>query len=792
VWVAAKISITPNATNEVGQPHTFTVTLQKDSGSGFGPAANEHVTVTLTNSNGAAFTAPTGTCTNGGANTNSSGQCTITFTSPTAGKVTAHASATLSIGGLSVTVQTDGTDGNSVDAVKTFVDANIQINPPTATNNLGEPHVFTAHVNVNDGNGSFANAPAGTVISFSKVSGPGTLSASSCTTAGTTGSCTVTLTNTSTAGTTVVRATTTLSVGGRSLTRTTADGKPGDSPDATKIWIKCVPGSFDLTGNTSSTGSNGNVRTFTGTNNVQVKASAFNRSSGGAWTTAYLGSYSSGLGVTNRNENGSDPSHKVDNVDSVDYVLFEFSGPVVINQAVLDAITSDSDMSVWIGTKTDPFNNHQTLSDSFLSSLGFTEENLTSSSASRTADINAGGVEGNILVIAALPSGSNDQFKIKTISTVCPADCVPGTITLTGNTSSTGSNGNIRTFTGTNNVQVKASAFNRSSGGAWTTAYLGSYSSGLGVTNRNENGSDPTHKVDNVDSVDYVLFEFSSSVVVDQALLDAVTTDSDITVWVGNKTDPFNNHQTLSDSFLSSLGFTEENLTSSTGTRTADINAGGIEGNILVIAALASDTSAEDQFKINKLTTACVPDCVPGKVTLTGDTSSTGTKGNIRTFTATNNVQVKASAFNRTTGGTWSTAYLGSYSPGLGVTNQNESGSDPSHKVDNVDSVDYVLFEFSEPVVIDEALLDAITTDSDITVWIGNKSDPFNNHQTLSDSFLSSLAFTEENTTTSSSTRTADINAGGVQGNILVIAAQVSDTTPDDQFKIKELDIRCP
>ena len=54
-WVNARISITPNATNEVGQPHTFTVALEKDlgDGAGFVPAAGETVTVTLTNSNGA-------------------------------------------------------------------------------------------------------------------------------------------------------------------------------------------------------------------------------------------------------------------------------------------------------------------------------------------------------------------------------------------------------------------------------------------------------------------------------------------------------------------------------------------------------------------------------------------------------------------------------------------------------------------------------------------------------------------------------------------------------------------
>ena len=43
-WASAKIVIAPSATNEVGHPHTFTVTLSKDSGTGsFVPAAGEHV-----------------------------------------------------------------------------------------------------------------------------------------------------------------------------------------------------------------------------------------------------------------------------------------------------------------------------------------------------------------------------------------------------------------------------------------------------------------------------------------------------------------------------------------------------------------------------------------------------------------------------------------------------------------------------------------------------------------------------------------------------------------------------
>ena len=95
-WVNARISITPNATNAVGQPHTFLVTLQQDTGNGAGFVAlpNGHVDVSLIDAGGAVHTAPTGTCTAAGANTDANGQCTITFTSNSTGTVTGHASAT--------------------------------------------------------------------------------------------------------------------------------------------------------------------------------------------------------------------------------------------------------------------------------------------------------------------------------------------------------------------------------------------------------------------------------------------------------------------------------------------------------------------------------------------------------------------------------------------------------------------------------------------------------------------------------------------------------------------------
>jgi uncharacterized repeat protein (TIGR01451 family) len=232
----AKITIAPSAVNEVNRPHTFTVTLSKDTGGGYQPAPNEHVDVALTDADGAKHTTAVGSCTNAGANTDANGQCTIGFTSPSAGKVTGHASATLFVGGQSITVSTDGTGDNSPDAVKTFVDANIQLAPPSANNAVGTSHTVTGHVNVNSGS-AFGNAPEGTTISFSIVSGAGSFvgGTNTCTTIGMTGSCAVQITSSAT-GTTVVRATTDVVVAGVTLHRATGDANVGDSADASKNW----------------------------------------------------------------------------------------------------------------------------------------------------------------------------------------------------------------------------------------------------------------------------------------------------------------------------------------------------------------------------------------------------------------------------------------------------------------------------------------------------------------------------------------------------------------------------
>ena len=186
-----------------------------------------------------------------------------------------------------------------------------------------------------------------------------------------------------------------------------------------------------------------------------------------------------------------------------------------------------------------------------------------------------------------------------------------------------------------------------------------------------------------------------------------------------------------------------------------------------------------------------MPTCVPGTFNFRGNSARSGTPGNIRTFTA-GGVTAKVSGFSRKySDGSWSTSWLGLSSQGLGVTGSSEgSGSNNQYLVDNIgDSANYALCEFSAPIVVSQAFLDSIYAGhSNMSVWIGTKSNPIANHNTLSDAFLASLGTREDNNTTGvASSRWAVINATQNVGNVLVIATSVSDPVRDDAFKIHKL-----
>jgi hypothetical protein len=133
----AFITIEADGNNPVGVAHTFTVTVMQDDDTtvnppGFVPATVGNVDVTLTNSGGAVavLNAAASTCDDNqpsGDNLDASGQCTVVFTSNSAGTVTGHATVSLTVGGTALVRQTDGVAPNSDDAVKTFFTGVIRI-----------------------------------------------------------------------------------------------------------------------------------------------------------------------------------------------------------------------------------------------------------------------------------------------------------------------------------------------------------------------------------------------------------------------------------------------------------------------------------------------------------------------------------------------------------------------------------------------------------------------------------------------------------------------------------------
>lgn len=132
-FVDARIAISPDDVNGIGETHTFVVDVEQDmgDGAGFVAAPEGDVDFTLTDADGAVsvLDAAASTCDDPGDNLDANGQCSIVFTSDTAGTVTGHASVTLVIttaeGTVTLTRETDGSPGNTGDAAKEFVDGSL-------------------------------------------------------------------------------------------------------------------------------------------------------------------------------------------------------------------------------------------------------------------------------------------------------------------------------------------------------------------------------------------------------------------------------------------------------------------------------------------------------------------------------------------------------------------------------------------------------------------------------------------------------------------------------------------
>lgn len=186
-------------------------------------------------------------------------------------------------------------------------------------------------------------------------------------------------------------------------------------------------------GSSGGSGAAGNARNFTATDGqTDVRATAWSRLGTNAATTitsAFLGHFSAGLGVTASNENGNSNSHTMDNSGGIDLIMLAFESPVIATSVVLtpfgNSSQRDSDISVWVGTVVNPMS--QSLAGLTLAQLntGFTRlaDNTTTSNAARTASFNPGNVSGNILIFAAMLANDSkiDQIKVgDVVGTLAP------------------------------------------------------------------------------------------------------------------------------------------------------------------------------------------------------------------------------------------------------------------------------------------------------------------------------------------------------------------------------------
>jgi uncharacterized repeat protein (TIGR01451 family)/LPXTG-motif cell wall-anchored protein len=189
-WIDYLVEVDPpSAENLVGTQHVFTVSVRVDRGGGAGFEPIEGAIPAIVLAGPGEITGET--CSSG---TAADGTCTVTITSTTPGLLT-------------VTASFEGTAGDGESETfsgageKTWIDYRIDVDPDIATNNTGDPHVFTVTLEADRGNGfgpasgetvQLAATGVGQIIGIDAAGGP----ASTCATDGN-GQCRVTVNSTS-------------------------------------------------------------------------------------------------------------------------------------------------------------------------------------------------------------------------------------------------------------------------------------------------------------------------------------------------------------------------------------------------------------------------------------------------------------------------------------------------------------------------------------------------------------------------------------------------------------------
>ena len=826
-YVDAKIIITPDDTNEVGQPHTFTATVFADNGDGMDTdgvmgnfdavGANEDVAITLVDSNGA-VSVPAGLLSGV---TDANGQFSVTFTSLSAGIVTGSATSNVDVEGLVLPRTTNGSETvvgsgvfNSGPATKKYVDAKIIITPDD-TNEVGQPHTFTATVFADNGDGmdtdgvmgNFDAVGANEDVAITLVDSNGAVSVPAGLLSGVTdanGQFSVTFTSLS-AGIVTGSATSNVDVEGLVLPRTTNGSETVvgsgvfNSGPATK---KYVDAKIIIT--PDDTNEVGQPHTFT--------ATVFADNGDGMDTDGVMGNFDAvganeDVAITLVDSNGavSVPAGLLSGVTDANG-QFSVTFTSLSAGIVTGSATSNVDVEGLVLPRTT--NGSETVVGSGVFNSGpatkrFVDSRITIS-PDATNPINAPhtfvvtvqqddgltaaqGGDGVTGFTAAVGAGVMVTLTNVGGAVATPAGPFNGVTNVSGQFSVTFTSATPGQVIGNATTTLIVGGVNMTRDTDPATAGIGSGPGGSGPAIKTfvQPGIDMEKTTNGPTNSNPTAPDYDNEDAENGPGVPILTPGSTVT-WTYKVTNtgqvPYAFDEVVVVDDNGTPGNTADDLSTTNGQITFQSVQTGDADNILEPGEVWLYTASGIVQNVGSSGPAVTFD-------FSGNSALDGTDGNIRTFSS-GGISVKASAFSRDSGGNWATAYLGSYSGGLGVTDNSEgSGGNNSHTVDNIDRDNYVLFEFSESVVVDSAFLGYVVGDSDLRVWIGTKTDPFNNHLTLSDALLTSLGFTEVNETTLTTTRTADFNAGELSGNVLVIAANTGEPTQDDYFKIEKVTV---
>lgn len=179
---------------------------------------------------------------------------------------------------------------------------------------------------------------------------------------------------------------------------------------------------IDFTGNTPVEGTT-TFRDFSDTEygqTLKVRASAWTIN-GSKIYNSYLGSYANGLGVTSDPEDGSNLTHVIDNQTEKDFVLLQFSAPVLLTAVTTSAYklgsVADADFTIGYGNVGFNWNTTINLEGANASTLNTLLKQTPISSSGGTRNLTGGQASNLWLVAASLtnPDGKIDGFKLTSV-----------------------------------------------------------------------------------------------------------------------------------------------------------------------------------------------------------------------------------------------------------------------------------------------------------------------------------------------------------------------------------------